>query len=315
VDYDCDGDGQRETRLQRLMFVRINSEERENGELRAAGDIPFGRRYFTLTLDDRTGVLEEEFDEEGSSVYLPTGGLAEAVFMAFPPVVGNRVRADRTLSFYRGYRTPIGGEDSFFAPGALLTPAGVVSSLAPVMGGLLHLEFRFGDQDTFTFDVKDANIGEKGGAGYTWDSTRGILSSVDETGDFGFRLASGPASLSNPADDVFPSRVQITVVISSGGKREGLARLTRNLRDGDMRIQLDAVRPFTQWRFGERLVRVGSEWIRFDRVEGRELIVTERGVRNTVASLHKEGSPVFAGRTFTAQVAIPTARECWNEKD
>jgi prepilin-type N-terminal cleavage/methylation domain-containing protein len=320
VDLDCNGDGSEETRVQRLMFVRINSEERENLALRTAGDLPLGRRYFTLTRDDRVGAENAgaggaPAEEDPSAIYRPTGGLAEALFMAFPPVVGGKAQTGEALSFYRGYRSPIGGEDSFFAPGALLTPASVAFNLAPVMGGLLRLEFRFWDQDTLTFDTKEAPARSKGGAGYTWDSTRGIIPPPDVSALNTFRLAKGPESLADPSDDVFPERVQITIVVNAGGRREGLARLTANVKDTDMRIPVNALKPFTEWRFGDRLVRLDGEWIRFKDIEGRDLVVAERGALNTIPSAHSGGSTVYAGRTFTAQVAIPTKREAWNGND
>lgn len=313
VDLDSDGDGFKETRLQRLLFVRINSEERENLELRTAGDLPLGQRYFMLAPVDEDEILDPDDLEAGMGLHRPTGGLAEVAFMAFPPMAKGRIITGRPLNFCRGYRTPIGGEKSFFIPGELDTVKGAASHLVPVMGGVLHLEFRYCGQDSVSFDTQSAPGGKEGGAGYVWDSTRGLHPIEALDGPNSFVLARGPGSLDDPADDVFPSLVQATVVIAAGGRREPLARLRLALKSVDRRIFVDAVRPFEDWRFGEQLVRIGSEWIRFSRVESGELIVAERGVRNTIPSDHKRGTPVFAGRTFSALIAVPAQKEYWDE--
>ncbi len=333
VDYDCDRDGERETRLQRLAFVRINVEERENLEMRVAGDLPLGRRYFTLSEAEidllyRRNQEEETYRSSGDEldemdVYRPTGGLAECLFTAFPSTLTRDGKMSGTMSLFRGYRSPIGGEDSFFAPGALRDPFDVAAQLVPVMGGVLHIEFRFFDQDSFTFDQREAQPGTKGGAGYVWDSTRGVLfPEGDEEGKNAFRLASTSGTLDStegseddPSDDIYPSRVKIVVVINAGGGQDGLARLTRTIGPNTSRIPVDIVLPFREWRFGEKYVRLGAEWIRFSRLDGNELVVDERGVRNTIPSDHKKGRPIFAGRAFSAEVSIPARREWWNRDD
>ena len=48
-----------------------------------------------------------------------------------------------SLSLYRGYRAPPGGEASYFAPGSLERIDDVEGALRPVMDGILYLEFRF----------------------------------------------------------------------------------------------------------------------------------------------------------------------------
>jgi prepilin-type N-terminal cleavage/methylation domain-containing protein len=319
VDFDCDGDGTEETRLQRLRFVRINREERENLELRTAGDLPVGRKYFALTPDrsfdetsgqDRGWVDEDDAEQD---VYRPTGGLAEALFTTFPPVFSRKVRINETLILYRGYRSPIGGEDSFFAPGLFLKPSEISATLVPVAGGVLHLEFRFFDQETESFNEKENSPDESGGAGYTWDSTRGILPLENEERQNTFRFAAGPASRDDSSDDIFPSRVLVTVVVAAGGRPEGVGRLVDDVKEIDSRISVDLVRPFQNWVYGEKYVRIGSEWIRFSKVVGNELIVEKRGARNTIPAAHKAGCPLFVGRAFSTQVVIPARKECWNE--
>jgi len=333
VDYDCNRDGVKETRLQRLCFVRINSEERENFDMRVAGDLPLGRKYFSLSeaeLDRIYGRSKEEQTYRSSrleldemDVYRPTGGLAECFFTAFPTTLTRDGKVSGTMSLFRGYRSPIGGEDSFFASGTLIDPYQFAARLVPTIGGLLYLEFRFFDQDSYTFDEREAPPGTKGGAGYVWDSTRGVLlPEGDEEGKNAFRLAlpdgiteSGLPSEDDPRDDIFPLRVKITVVVNSGGTRGALARLTRAVGQNALRLPVDIVMPFRDWRFGENFVRVGSEWIRFSRLDGDELVVAERGVRNTIPGDHKKGCPLYAGRAFSTEVVIPASREWWNDDE
>jgi len=139
-EYDRDGDGIKEARVQRLCFVRLNPEERENELLRKAGDMPFGSDYFTLVNEPK---LEEA---------LPTGGLAEAVFMSYAPRLPEGKISAGVLKLYRGYRSPPGGEFSFFDTGSLKTPRDIERDLTPVIDGILHLEFRCPDMpETLTW--------------------------------------------------------------------------------------------------------------------------------------------------------------------
>lgn len=313
ADYDCDRDGRKETRLQRLFFVRTNTEERRNLAMRQAGDQTQGMRYFRLGREyDRS---EEAQLDEAEKVFRPTGGLAEVVFLVFPVREPKKGRSPGCLELHKGYRTPVGGEDSFFARNALMTPKAVRSALVPVMGDILHLEFRFWSQDTISFDPAAFSPEKEGGAGYSWDSTRGILPKERSEGPHAFRLARGAASLNDPSDDVFPVRILVKVVVAAG-KNNGLgARLRTNLDEMGKRIAVDVPGFFDEWKYGERYVRIDSEWIRFSRVDRGDLIAVERGARNTIPSPHKKGSAVLVGRAFEAQVEIPAGREYWNDDE
>ena len=83
----------------------------------------------------------------------PTGGLAEVAFMAFPPMAKGRIVFGRPLNFCRGYRSPIGGERSFFIPGELDTIKDNESIrdelLSIVLGIWNHVKNESGDQDEF----------------------------------------------------------------------------------------------------------------------------------------------------------------------
>lgn len=307
IDYDRDGDGVKEARVQRLMFVRVNAEERENLTLRTSGDMPLGRYHFTLFEPD-----PELVKEEGT---LPTGGLAEAVFLSFAPRIKKKEERDGFLSLYRGYRTPIGGEDSFFAPGRLLRPDEIEAELLPVLDGLLHLEFRFWDQRTLSFDENIARPENPDGAGYTWDSTRAFLSRDKDDAPNTFRFARGGGSQEDVTDDMFPMRVLIFVVVEEPQDKIKLPKLTGRMVPEDMRIPVDNPEPFKKAKEGDRFVRINEEWIEYFRIEGGELVAARRGARHTHPSPHPPGSLVHKGRSFSTVVEIPTAKACWNEEE
>jgi prepilin-type N-terminal cleavage/methylation domain-containing protein len=304
-DYDRDGNDTKETRVQRLFFTRINMEERENQRLRTAGDEPMGRLYFTL-FEEEPALVEEEGTRTA-------GGLAEACFMSFAPRLRRGQEQDGTLILYRGYRSPIGGVDSFFAPGNLLEPRELEAQLLPVMEGVLHLEFRFWDQNTLSFDPETAGPRDMDGAGYTWDSTRAILPDDPRAAPNDFRFGRGEESLKDTTDDIFPQRVMITVVVEEPGSADDLPMLTDRLTEESARIPLDISRPFTRLREGDRFVRIDSEWISFSRVDGDELVVEKRGARNTVPVPHKAETRVHRGKVFSTVVEIASTKSCWNE--
>jgi prepilin-type N-terminal cleavage/methylation domain-containing protein len=301
--YDRNGDGIKETQVQRLRFVRINMEERENDLLRKAGDVASGWRHFTL-LDS------PPLDEA-----LPTGGLAEAAFMAFAPKLAKGEKSDGLLSLYRGYRTPLGGEDGYFVPGNLERPQEIEAALYPILDSILHLEFRFWDSGTRSFDPEEEDPESPGGAGYTWDSTRGILSSDPGAWPNRFRQALRPSSLDFSGDDIFPEKVMITVVVEDPVNREWVARTVEEVSRTSRRIPLDVIKPFANPRDEGRFVRIGEEWIEIDGVEGNALLVKKRGVRRTVAAKHIAGSAVHKGSRFFTVVEIPSARPGWQDED
>lgn len=300
-DYDRNGDGLTEARVQRLRFVRINTEERENELLRKAGDTPFGSDYFTL--------LEEPKLDEA----LPTEGLAEVVFMSYAPSLPKGKRSAGVLDLYRGYRSPPGGPFSFFDAGSLRTPRDIERDLSPVLDGILHLEFRFWNQFTRTFDPELARPDTPEGAGYTWDSTRELLSNETTAWPNRFRFAREASALPDVTDEIFPARVLITVVVEDPLGSDMVARTTGPLRKEEKRIPVDIVKPFKNPVGEGRFVRIGEEWIEISGLDGSELVVTRRGVRHTVPSEHPVESLVHKGRRFSMVVEIPGVKDCWND--
>ena len=188
-------------------------------------------------------------------------------------------------------------------------------ALVPVLDGILHLEFRFRDPETARFDAEIVDPDVSGGAGFTWDSTRAILTS--EPGDWPnrFRFAVSADSLEDGEDDLFPEQVMITVVVEDPLIREAGAHTMERIDKTALSIPLDMVKPFMQARDVEGgFVRLGDEWISFSGVEGGALIVTRRGVRHTRPDAHPAGTRVRQGRRFSTVVSLPTARKGWHDE-
>lgn len=312
VTYDRDGDRVDDACTQRLIFVRINVEERENERLRTAGDLALGKHHFTLFEQD-----EEVLKQEGA---LPTGGLAETIFMSYAPALlkskkGKLQKRDGMLHLYRGYRSPIGGEDSFFCPNALTTTREIQSNLVPIQDGLLYLEFRFWNRNTLSFDKDLHREDTPEGAGYTWDSTRAILGVGREHGFNSFRFYAGEESLTDVTDDIFPERVRIFIVVGDPQAKAQLPRLLASIKKDDMVIPLDLTKPLKNLGEKDRFVRIDEEWIEFSRIDGQDLIVARRGARHTIASPHNEDSPVHYGTGLSTVVNIPVTRSCWNDAE
>jgi len=307
VDFDRDGNSEKEMRVQRLMFVRINTEERENELIRNSGDLSLGKHHFTLFQQDK-----DILDEEGT---LPTGGLAESVFMSYAPRLQPKEKRTGQLGLYRGYRSPIGGEDSYFSAGRLDRTSDVESNLICVQDGLLYLEFRFWSSSTVTFDENLVKYDSPEGAGYTWDSTRSYLTNRREDMPNIFPFYVSEESRNDVSDDIYPSKVKITVVVEDPQRNFQLPKLIADIRKDDMRITLDIIKPFEMVAENDRFIRIDEEWIEYSDLDGQDMIIKKRGARNTIPAAHKEESRIHYGYAVSTVVEIPTARSCWNDEN
>ena len=59
-------------------------------------------------------------------------------------------------------------------------------------------------------------------------------------------------------------------------------------------------------------VKVGGEWMRYDRLEGDYLLGLQRGQRRTKAIEHAAGVRVHVGRTVEFVVPLPHGKDDWN---
>ena len=179
----------------------------------------------------------------------------------------------------------------------------------PLLSGVTHLGFKFWLPTTTTWDedVKPLSSNPKNrpaGPALQWDSTRAVLTEKDvRSGQFAFRA--NPESLADPSDDLFPSRIEVTVVIRGSAEFPSLD-LAREVGAKDTMIWLSSVAGLPH----EGYIRVGDEWMRYESIQGDALKLKKsgRGARGTKAAKHLIGTEVDVGTTFRRVVEIPAHR-------
>ncbi len=208
-----------------------------------------------------------------------------------------------------------------FDPGALppaqrldLTP--IERAARPFSEGILHLSFAFWTRDTSTWDRtvpaltrKGTRKGERCGPVLTWDSTRAILDEKAAGETFAWR--SVPGSLEDPSDDIFPERVEVTLVVAGNADVQSIA-LAAEIGPSDRLIPLSRTEGLPT-EGPERFVRIGGEWIAYEKVERGQLIISAgkeagRGARGSTAAGHGAGTTVEVGTTFRRVIQIPAMR-------
>jgi len=125
-------------------------------------------------------------------------------------------------------------------------------------------------------------------------------------------LASGEYdSLFDPSDDVFPRRVQITLVVTNtrGRRRAALLKDDMSGSSGSV-INVDDTSVFRGDSYP--YVKIDEEWIRYSHIANEHTLVIApggRGARGTVPADHQGGTDVETGTTFVLTVLIPSYRE------
>ncbi len=293
--FDLDANGDDESLLQRIRFVRSCPEERTDNRLRKLGDVPGGK------------LANRDVDPDAENSRAP-GGLAEVGFatVALP----GKDKDPAVLQLVRFYRTPIGGEESLFsanAAGWIDNPKKVLENGVALADGVLYLGFEFWSRDTKSFD-KPANAPE--GPFIAWDSTRAVL--AKDGGSNAFPLAKGPESLVRGDDDVFPRRVRVTIVVERDSDEAQIVRLLGDVAPTANSVRVERPRGFESSLSIEKFLKIDGEWMRVLDASGPEIKV-ERGVRGTAKLGHSAGARVRVGRTFERVVDIPVYREDWND--
>ncbi len=311
VDCDVDGDEKPDARMQRLFFVRLIPREATAAVTRYAG-----------TQLNVKGVLDQVGDIEESDEHKlrATGGLQEVFWATVPDSVVDTA----VTTLYRGFRSPIGGPESLFPTGAFGDPGvskqergpadrkEIVARARPIMSGVLYFGVQFWSRRTNTWDT--AMDPRNGGALSTWDSTRGILRTQGNRERYtGFFLAKGPESTDDPTDDTFPRRVRVTLAVEPVGSASISGFLRSDLTADGKVIDLEDARFVPATDTAERHVKIGSEWIRFEAIEGNQLTGCTRGVRGTTAEAHLSGSRVHHGRTVVRDYTISTFRDTYQD--
>jgi hypothetical protein len=293
VAYDADGDGTRDFRAQRLLFVRRLFEERSSTTLQRAGTASGSAVAFTGTIDS------------SRADYMATEGLTEVAFLPQPdPRAGYEGRA----ILWRALRSPIGGKESLFQV-ALQDEQGLEgAALEPLAENVLWIGFAFVDESVHDVATRSGDGGEGGGALVLWDSTRALLPAGD--GFNGFRHARGKGSLADPDDDVFPDAVRISVILAAPPGETPAATTTVDMPGGGgaLRVEVQNGRYLAKLGATSRLLKIGHEWVEAGPSDGVAVSITQRGLLGTAATPHPAGSKVLTGRRFERVVPLPAAR-------
>ncbi|MBI4601675.1 MAG: prepilin-type N-terminal cleavage/methylation domain-containing protein [Planctomycetes bacterium] len=329
VRFLCDADaGGR----QRLRLVRAISGEAADPVLREGG------RYLSV----RTPAAADGRDDAGEAseglLAAPAGTME--VLYAQDPRPGKR-------TLWRGFRAPVGGPDSLLIDKNVEEPPAVKSEVrkalpvaaeksdgalapgteppeprpedvflsrvaAPIAEGVLFLGLSFWTPATNTWapvpPKQSPRPGEPSGPSPWWDSTRALLETQGAAGDLVWKPR--PGSLEDPRDDLFPERVEVTLVLAAGGGGGALGlRFAEDVAEGAKTLPLTAELELPEDPL-ERFVLVDDEWIEVDAAEGRTLSVKQggRGARLTRPARHDRGAPVELGTTFRRTIEMPGFR-------
>jgi hypothetical protein len=188
----------------------------------------------------------------------------------------------------------------------------IARSARPFARDILHLSFSFWTPGTNTWDPSQAprirtSAETRSGPISTWDSTRAVLDEKASSGEFAWRRVEG--SLEDPFDDVFPERVEVTLVVA-GNADVPLSVLAEDLGPSDREILLSRAEGFPE-EGPNRFVKIEGEWIGYERIERAKLILPTsktaagRGARGTSPARHARAATVEVGTTFRRVVEIP----------
>lgn len=266
---------------QRLRFIRTLSGEIRHPITREAGALTGGLADYDFNndaLESRLGILRAP------------GGLVEVAYLhGVPP--------DREM-IWRGIKGPIGGTGTLFDDTNLTTGEdGLPMRCRPLADGVIYLEFNFWGAEVPSWHPGN----EDPRSIFWWDSTRGIIEPPR-----GIDIPFDPASRDEHRDDVFPSRVEVVLVLRPA-RSTRLARVVGGIDSSTDVIPVDSTIDYSVTAFP--YVRIDEEWIRFSRISRSAFIGCERGVRGTEAVEHENGARVVHGTTFSRIIRIPTARD------
>jgi hypothetical protein len=311
-DYDC-------SNRARLRFVRSMSDASQGFAGAFAGDyiLPQGCEAFINLARDRDDAID--------GILKPTGGLCEVAYV----MGGSDQYENKMKVLYRGICSPPHDSSrSLFLDSNIEWPY-LADTCRFFADRILYLGFEFWTQYTNTWrryppetyytrnapqDIDGADTERTSGPLDFWDSTRGRvppgMGDPIEPEDDEFLMNLGTPG--DPTDDIFPSKVRITLVIEdrvSGRDTE----LTKDLGSDTTLIYVDHPEPFA--KVEPKFIKINDEWIRIEGLQYGKIKVAEggRGARGTMPQTHSRGDVVQAGRTFTLVVALPGSREDWRE--
>lgn len=197
----------------------------------------------------------------------------------------------------------------------------------PIARDILFFDVEFWGQNTIRWE-DDKGFPEpavKGGPEVMWDSTRALYAPISQTNPLNYKdrnpnntfsltligtnsfypdgsvyRGTEPAYLTI-ADDVFPLKARITLVIDSNNQFSPRAKL---VEDQGSTLLLSSTRYFPTTGY----IRIQNEWIYYENIDGNKLTGCLRGQRNTVAASYSAGTDILLGVTFREVVEIPAGR-------
>ena len=191
-------------------------------------------------------------------------------------------------------------------PGSAELPTlAVYANTELLVGNLLFADVELWSQSTASWTAT-GNTGPE----QVWDSARAGWLTDPALGPV-WRFDRDPASLVEPADDIHPRAMRVTIVVAADENRP---------KEGILQQPIEADTAVIELVNGERFpgaqdggfCKIEGEWIRYaDRV-GDELRGCRRGQRGTRAVPHSASSAVRVGRTVQFTIAFPHAKDDWN---
>lgn len=288
---------------QRLRFLRSTPSETAHSLLREGG------KYLLERTPAAYDGIADRAEAEAGLLAAPAGSM-EILYMLDP-------RPGET-TLWRAVRAPAGGAGSLFLDGPLDSSGDrfpLQDFASPIARDVLYVGFRFWGPTTNTWEdvppLSEPSEHRASGPTREWDSTRALLDSAAQPGWFAWRRV--PGSLDDPTDDIFPERVEVTLVVRGEYNRSEV-RLAAPLgeRDETMRIAGTFELPEDP---SDRFVRIEDEWIRVaDCAPGSIAVAKDgRGERGTQAAKHEAGALLEQGVTFRRYVEIPSGGRAWLE--
>jgi hypothetical protein len=189
--------------------------------------------------------------------------------------------------------------------GAELPSLAVHANTELLVGNLLFADVELWSQTTESWTAT-GNTGPE----VVWDSARAGWLADPAFGPV-WRFDRDETSLDQPADDVHPRAMRVTLVVAAEEGRP---------KDGILQQPIEADTTVIELVNGERFpgatdggwCKVEGEWVRYAERVGDELRGCRRGQRGTRPMPHAASSVIRVGRTVQFTIAFPHAKDDWN---
>lgn len=242
---------------QRLRFVS-RLEENKHSVLRNSGKDTWEKGYkdYYFTSQDAEKKLRA------------SGGLAEIVYL--------QSFGEDSSELWRGFKTPIGGQDSFFIDQNIQTKDRLAQTSQLFSSDILYFGVECWGKNTRQWGEKEGN------ASLVWDSEK----------------------------NDFPLKIQI--VLSVSGKHCPMAMLAEEIQAKQesilMKSEINFPIPAESYK---NFVRIGNEWISYRECTGSRLLGVKRGMLGTTPKTHSANTKMFWGVFFTTTLYLPTHYSSW----